>query len=82
MWARCCWETFTEALLLATDFFIQYLRIFRAKDISTARNRRRKESFGTESISLVSSYTGYSIVYGNTQALPSNKPGTQFFFKH
>ena len=33
-----------EALLLANDFFVHYLRIFRAKDMSTARNRRRKES--------------------------------------
>ena len=37
-----------EALLLAIDFFIYYLRIFLAKDISTARNKRTKESFGTE----------------------------------
>ena len=49
-------EIFTEALLLATDFFFFYLRI---KDISTARNRRRKESFGAETIPLVSSFTGY-----------------------
>ena len=48
-----------QGLLLATDFFVHYLRIFRAKDISTARNRPRKESFGAETIPLVSSYTGY-----------------------
>ena len=59
MWARCGPEIFTEALLLATGFFAHYLRIFRAKDISTVRNRRRKESFGAETIPLVSSYTGY-----------------------
>ena len=46
--ARCGREIFTEALLLATDFFDHYLRIFRAKDISAARNNRRKESFGTK----------------------------------
>ena len=50
---------FTEALLLATDFFGHYLRIFRVKDMSAARNGRRKESFGAETIPQVSSYTGY-----------------------
>ena len=30
--ARCGREIFTEALLLATDFFVHYLRIFRAKE--------------------------------------------------
>ena len=44
---------------MATDFFVHYLRIFRAKDISTARSRRRKDSFGAETTLLVSSYTGY-----------------------
>ena len=48
---------FTEALLLETAFFVHYLKIFRAKDVSTARNRRRKESFCAETIPLVSSYT-------------------------
>ena len=57
MWARCGQEIFTEALLLVTDFFVQYVSIFRAKDISTARNRQRKESFGAETVPLVSSYT-------------------------
>ena len=52
-------EIFTETLLLATDFFVHYLRIFRAKDMSAARNRWRKESFGAETIPQVSSYTGY-----------------------
>ena len=47
-----------RGLLLATDFFVHYLRIFCAKDISTARNRLRKESFVAETIPLVSSYTG------------------------
>ena len=59
MWARCGQEIFTEALLLATDFFVHYLRNFRAKDMSAARNRRRKESFGAETIPQVSSDTGY-----------------------
>ena len=54
----CGREIFTEALLLATDFFVHYLRIFHTKDLSTARIRR-KESFGAETIPLVSSYTGY-----------------------
>ena len=36
-WACCGREIFTEALLLATDFIIHYLRIFRAKDISIFR---------------------------------------------
>ena len=72
-------EILTESLLLATDFFVHYLTIFRAKDISAARNRRKNESFGSETILLVSSYTGYyRIVYENTQAPPSNKPGTLF----
>ena len=48
-----------KALLLATVFFVHYLRIFRAKDISTARSRWRKDSFGAETIPLVSSYAGY-----------------------
>ena len=55
LWA----EIFNEALLLTTAFFVHYLRIFRAEDVSTARNRRRKKSFGAETIPLVSSYTGY-----------------------
>ena len=59
MWACCGREIFTEALLLATDFFVHYLRIFHAKDISTAQSRRRKDSFGAETIPLVSLYTGY-----------------------
>ena len=42
-----------QAILLATDFFVHYLRIFRAKDIPAARNRRRKESFGAETIPQV-----------------------------
>ena len=53
MWARCGREIFTEALLLTTDFFVHYLRIRRAKDISTVPNRRRKESFGAETIPLL-----------------------------
>ena len=77
-WARCGREIFTEALLLATDFFVHNFRIFRAKDLSAARNRRRKESFGAETIPQVSSYTGYWIVYGNTEAPPSNKSGMRF----
>ena len=48
-----------RALLLATDFFVHYLRIFRSKDMPAARNRPRKESFGAETIPQVSSYTGY-----------------------
>ena len=48
-----------RGLLLATDFFVHYLRIFRAKDMSAARNRWRKESFGADTILQVSSYTGY-----------------------
>ena len=38
----CGQEIFTEALLLATDFFVHYLRIFRTKDMSTARIRRKE----------------------------------------
>ena len=49
-WARCGREIFTEALLLATDFFDHYLRNFRAKDMSAARNRWSKESFGVETV--------------------------------
>ena len=49
-WARCGREIFTEALLLATDFFVHYLRNFHAKDMSVARNRWSKESFGAETI--------------------------------
>ena len=59
MWACSRQEIFTEALLLATDFFVHYLRIFHAKDISTARSRRRKDSIRAETIPQVSSYTGY-----------------------
>ena len=55
----CGREIFTEALLLATDFFVHYLRNFHAKDMSAARNRWRKESFGAETVTQVSSYTGY-----------------------
>ena len=53
LWA----EIFTEALLLATAFFVYYLKIFLAKDVYTPRNRRRKESFCAETIPLVRSYT-------------------------
>ena len=31
MWARCGREIFTEALLLATDFFVHYLGFFVTK---------------------------------------------------
>ena len=55
LWA----EIFTEALVLATAFFVYYLKFFRAKHVSTARNRWRKENFSAESIPLVSSCTGY-----------------------
>ena len=65
-------------LYVDNSFLVHYLKIFRVKDVSTARNRRRKESCGAEIIPLVSSYTGYCIVYGNTQARPSNLPGTHF----
>ena len=41
----------TEDLRLATAFSVHYLKIFSAKDVYTARNRRRKESCGAESIS-------------------------------
>ena len=37
-WERCGREIFTEALLLATAFFVYYF-----KDVYTSRNRRRKE---------------------------------------
>ena len=40
-------------------FLRSLLETFRAKDISTAQNRRRKNSFGAETVPLVSSYTGY-----------------------
>ena len=36
MWGALWLEILTEALLLATDFFVHYLTIFRAKDISAA----------------------------------------------
>ena len=49
-WARCGREIFTEALLLATDLFVHYLRNFRAKDMSAARNRWSKDSIGAETI--------------------------------
>ena len=49
----------TEALLLATDFFVHCLRNFHAKDMSAARNRWRKEIFGAETIPQVTSHTGY-----------------------
>ena len=52
--ARCGREISNEALRLATAFFVHYLKIFRAKDVSTARNRRRKESCGAETIPRVS----------------------------
>ena len=55
-------------------FFVHCLKIFCAKDVSTTRNRWRKDSFGSRKcIPLVSSYTD-----GNTQPLPSNKLGTHF----
>ena len=54
-WARCGQEIFTEALLLATDFFVHYLRNFLAKDMSAARNRWRKESFGAETVRRLAS---------------------------
>ena len=55
LWEGNLYRGFT----VATDFLVHYLRIFRAKDISTARSRRRKDSFGAETMPLVSSYTGY-----------------------
>ena len=56
LWAGNLYRGFT---VVATDFFVHYLRICRAKDMSAARNRWRKESFGAETIPQVSSYTGY-----------------------
>ena len=47
---HCKREIFTEAILLATDFFVNYLRNFCAKDMSAARNRWSKESFDAETI--------------------------------
>ena len=49
-WAHSGREIFTEALLLATDFFVHYLRNFHAKDMSAALNGWSKESFGAETI--------------------------------
>ena len=40
-WACCGREIFTEALLLATDFFVHYLRIFRAKQTAKGEFWRR-----------------------------------------
>ena len=36
--------------MLATDLFVHYLKNFRAKDMSAARNRWRKYSIGAETI--------------------------------
>ena len=36
--------------LWAGNLFVHYLRNFRAKDMSAARNSRSKESFGAETI--------------------------------
>ena len=47
----------SETLLIGTAFFVLYSKIFLAKDVSTARNGWRKESFCAETILLVSSYT-------------------------
>ena len=49
-WACCGREIFSEALLLATDLFVHYLRNFRAKDMSAARNKWSKDSIGVETI--------------------------------
>ena len=61
--------------MLATDFFVHYLRNFRAKDMSAARNRWSKESFGAETICRLARTRA---IDGNTEAPPSNKPGTRF----
>ena len=76
-WARCGREIFTEDLLLATDLFVHYLRNFRPKDMSAARNRRSKDSIGAETIRRLAR-TRAIVVYGNTEAPPSNQPGTRF----
>ena len=46
LWAGNLYRGFT----VATDFFVHYLRNFRAKDMSAARNRWSKESFGAVTI--------------------------------
>ena len=51
LWAGSLYRGFTA-------LFVHYLKIFRAKDVSTAW----KESFVAETIPLVSSYMGYLIV--------------------
>ena len=50
-------EIFTEALLLATAFFVHCLKIFCAKDVSPLETDREKRVSVAETISPVSSYT-------------------------
>ena len=55
LWAGNLYLGFT----VGTDFFVHYLRNYHAKDMSAARTRWRKESFGAETVPQVSSFTGY-----------------------
>ena len=55
LWAGNLYRDFT----VGNDYFVHYLRNFRAKEMSAARNRWRKESYGAETVPQVSSYTGY-----------------------
>ena len=54
-WARCRREIFTEALLLASAFFFDYLKISTAKDVSTALSEGVERVLVAETIPLVSS---------------------------
>ena len=58
-WARCGREIFTEALLLATDFFVHYLGIFVLKTCLLLETDGERRVLAVETILQVSSYTGY-----------------------
>ena len=64
--------------MVGNCFLVHYLKSFRAKDGLLLETDGEKESCIADTIPLVNLYTGYRIVYGNTQAPPSNKPGTRF----
>ena len=80
-WARCLQEIFTEAILLATDFFVHYLRNFRAKDMSAVRNRWSKESFGAESIGRLARTRAIELYTEILKPRLATNP-ERVFFKH
>ena len=66
-------KSFTAALMLATGFFYDWMKIFSAQDVSSALNRWNRE------LRLQKLYCWLNSIQRSLGAPPSNELGTRFF---